>query len=65
MAETTSKLFHALRGVESGKELLGRLQSSPECAQMLSELLKSSGVSAAEWIARRCQQVLRLPDTEG
>lgn len=51
MSETTSKLFHALRGIESGKELLGRIGASPQCAQMLSELLESSGVSAPEWMA--------------
>lgn len=51
MPETTSKLFHALRGVESGKALLRRMEASPQCAQLLAELLEKSLVSAPEWMA--------------
>lgn len=51
MPETTSKLFHTLRGRESGRELLRQTQKVPTCAQMLLELIKGAGLSAAEWMA--------------
>lgn len=51
MLETTSKLFHRLRGRESGREFLRQAQKAPTCAQMLLQLLKGAGMSAAEWMA--------------
>ena len=51
MSETTSKLFHRLRGRESGKEFLRKTQRAPTCAQMLWDLLKGARMSAAEWMA--------------
>ena len=51
MLETTSKLFHRLRGRESGRELLRLPQRAPTCAQMLLERIKEAGMSAAEWMA--------------
>lgn len=51
MPETTSKLFHKLRGRESGKAVLEQEQTEPTCAQVLQNLLEQAGVSAPEWIA--------------
>ena len=51
MLETTSKLFHRLRGRESGRELLRGTGRAPSCAQMLLEQIKEAGMSAAEWMA--------------
>lgn len=51
MPETTSKLFHRLRGRESGRVLLSRERTDPACAQVLQGLLGRAGVSAPEWIA--------------
>ena len=51
MPETTSKLFHRLRGRESGKPFLSQERTDPTCAQVLQELLEQAGVSAPEWIA--------------
>ena len=51
MPETTSKLFHRLRGRESGKAFLSQERTDPTCAQVLQELWEQAGVSAPEWIA--------------
>ena len=51
MYETTSKLFHRLRGRESGKALLQQEQTEPTCAQLLRDLLEQAGLSIPEWIA--------------
>lgn len=51
MLETTSKLFHRLRGRESGRALLSREQAAPTCAQTLRAILERAGLSAAEWMA--------------
>ena len=45
------KLFHRLRGRESGKAFLSQERTEPTCAQILQELLERAGVSAPEWIA--------------
>lgn len=51
MLDTTSKLFHRLRGRESGRELLRGAQRAPTCAQLLSRLIEGAGISATEWMA--------------
>ena len=51
MPETTSKLFHKLRGRESGRAVLEQEQTEPTCAQVLQNLLEQAGVAAPEWIA--------------
>lgn len=51
MLETTSKLFHKLRGRESGRALLRQTHGEPACGQILSGLLQRAGMSAAEWMA--------------
>ena len=51
MYETTSKLFHRLRGRESGKALLQQERTEPTCAQLLRDLLEQAGLSIPEWIA--------------
>lgn len=71
MPETTSKLFHRLRGRESGKAFLSQERTEPTCAQVLQELLEQAGVSAPEWIAAAdisksyAYQVLRGERTPG
>lgn len=51
MSETTSTLFHRLRGRESGKAVLQQERTDPTCAQVLRDLLERSGLSIPEWIA--------------
>lgn len=51
MYETTSKLFHRLRGRESGKAVLQQARTEPTCAQVLRDLLERAGLSIPEWIA--------------
>lgn len=51
MLETTSRLFHRLRGRESGTAVLKQKRTEPACAQVLQELLQQAGMSASEWIA--------------
>lgn len=51
MPDTTSKLFHKLRGRESGKAVLQQERAEPTCAQVLRELLEQAGLSIPEWIA--------------
>ena len=51
MSETTSKLFHRLRGRESGEAVLQQERTEPTCAQVLQTLLEQAGLSAPEWIA--------------
>lgn len=51
MYETTSKLFHRLRGRESGKTVLQQERTEPSCAQVLRDLLEQAGLSIPEWIA--------------
>lgn len=51
MSETTSKLFHRLRGRESGKAVLAQERTEPTCAQVLRDLLEQAGLSISEWIA--------------
>ena len=51
MSETTSKLFHRLRGWESGKAFLSQEQAEPTCTRVLQELLEQVGMSVPEWIA--------------
>ena len=71
MPETTSKLFHRLRGRESGKAFLRQERTDPTCAQILQELLEQTGLSAPEWIAAAdisksyAYQVLRGERTPG
>ena len=71
MSETTSKLFHRLRGRESGKAVLQQKRTEPTCAQVLQNLLEQAGLSAPEWIAAAdisksyAYQVLRGERTPG
>lgn len=51
MLETTSKLFHKLRGRESGRALLRQEGRAPTCAQSLQALLEREGVSPSDWMA--------------
>lgn len=50
MLETTSKLFHKLRGRESGRVLLSQEGRAPTCAQTLQELLEREGMSPSDWM---------------
>ena len=71
MPETTSKLFHKLRGRESGKAFLEQERTEPACAQVLQHFLEQAGLSAPEWIAAAdisksyAYQVLRGERTPG
>ena len=50
MLETTSKLFHRLRGLESGRAFLHREQTAPTCAQAIRALLDGAGRSPSDWM---------------
>ncbi len=71
MPETTSKLFHRLRGRERGKAFLSQKRTDPTCAQILQELLEQASMSAPEWMAATnisksyAYQVLRGERTPG
>ena len=71
MPETTSKLFHRLRGRESGKAFLEQERTEPTCAQVLQDLLTQAGLSPPAWIAAAdisksyAYQVLRGERTPG